>query len=102
MGWEKRGKGMYYYKKIRKGNRVVSEYKGSGLFAEIISELDNDTRLGRSYSHSPREEEKDETVGINNDVDQLTEITNSLVRAVLLASGYHPHKGQWRKSRYGK
>lgn len=102
MGWEKRGKGMYYYTKKRVGKRVVSEYKGSGLFAQLFSELDNDKRLERNYNHTQRKEQKDKTTGINKDVDQLTELTDGLVRAVLLTSGYHPHKGQWRKSRYGK
>ncbi len=33
MGWERRGSSQYYYRKIRRGRCVVSEYVGSGELA---------------------------------------------------------------------
>lgn len=103
MGWEKRGKGMYYYHKRREGKRVVSEYKGTGLLAHLYSELDlvNKKYLVRKHHHAQWNEHNDEITEINMEIDQLAQIIDGLVRAVLLTSGYHPHKGQWRKSRYG-
>jgi hypothetical protein len=104
MGWEKRGKGMYYYRKRREGKHVVSEYKGLGSLAHLYSELDLDNKKHpeRKYHHAQWKQQNDEITGINKEIDQLDEIIDGLVRAVLLTSGYHPHKGQWRKSRYGK
>ena len=39
MGWEKRGNGLYYYRKKRMGQRVVSEYMGTGLFGSIVFQI---------------------------------------------------------------
>ena len=39
MGWETRGNGKYYYRKRRIGDKVVSEYVGTGPGAELIAEL---------------------------------------------------------------
>jgi len=40
MGWETRGNGSYYYRKVRDGGRVRSEYVGAGMLAEALAGLD--------------------------------------------------------------
>ena len=40
MGWETRGNGTYYYRKVRRGGRVCSEYVGRGLVADMLADID--------------------------------------------------------------
>ena len=47
MSWEDRDGNHYYYRKHRIGQRVVSEYIGSGLMAELVFEQDEKDRQQR-------------------------------------------------------
>ena len=40
MGWEQRSGNRYYYRKERKGRRVISTYHGRGTIAALLAELD--------------------------------------------------------------
>ena len=40
MGLERRGGGSYYYRKVRRGDRVVSEYVGGGPSAPLMARMD--------------------------------------------------------------
>ena len=101
MGWEKRGHHLYYYRKRREGKRVISEYVGRGELAEAIATLD---ALNRHEQEGERAALRDEREA-QRDVDQVIDAAEELLRvvtgAVLLASGYHRHKGQWRRRRDG-
>lgn len=101
MGWEYRGNRLYYYRKKREGQRVVSEYIGSGMTASLIAEMDNDDYLERAYSATEWKKQRNEQKRIESNMDKVQECVNSVVRAVFLTSGYHAHKGQWRKIRHG-
>jgi hypothetical protein len=101
MGWEHRGNRLYYYRKRRAGQRVVTEYIGSGMAGSLIAELDHDEYLERAYSAAEWKEQQNEQKRIESYMDKMQESINSVVRAVFLTSGYHAHKGQWRKIRHG-
>lgn len=100
MGWEQRGNRMYYYQKKRHGHRVVSGYVGHGSLATIISELDREERQDNLRAQAEVQERKLEFKELEADLEDLTAIVRAFVHAALLISGYHPHKGQWRKKRY--
>jgi hypothetical protein len=99
MAWELRNGKRYYYRKVRKGRRVVSEYVGAGEFAELLFQLDGFDRLEKQISALEWKDKKDEVKNLGKDISRLIKIINGMVRASLLISGYHSHKGQWRRIR---
>src|SRR5688500_3352933 len=100
MGWEQRGNRLYYYQKKRQGHRVVSEYVGYSSLATLIAELDHEEREDNLQVQAQQRAQKSAFKEIGADMEVLTTIVRALVHATLLTSGYHPHKGQWRKKRY--
>jgi len=96
MGLERRRNGnVYYYQKRREGNRVVSEYVGSGLVADLArkrAEIDQAQRAQRRAERMSMAE-------IDRRIDQFSGLVDLLVKAELLTLGYHQHKRQWRRRR---
>jgi hypothetical protein len=101
MGWEYRGNRLYYYRKKREGKHVISEYIGVGTTAYLIAELDREDRLARAFDATEWKKQKNEIKKVDNEMNQLQKSINGFVRALFLTSGYHPHKGQWRRIRNG-
>lgn len=101
MAWEQRGNSLYYYRKRRNGKQVSSEYVGSGPMARLVSDLDQEERDEQKHTSTQWHRQKQEVRSVELDLAQLHEMTNHLIKATLLVSGYHPHKGQWRKKRNG-
>ena len=100
MGWEQRGKGRYYYRKKRVGQRVMSEFMGTGSLADLYSDLDTVARIERCLTRTEWAKQRMEASNLEAELKHLNEIISNLVRATLLVSGYHSHKGQWRKARH--
>jgi len=88
---------MYYYRKRREGNRVVSEYVGDGFAGQIADILDMEDRQEAQYKRRELGKQKRQAAAIDNQVDEIEEYTRTITRACLLLAGYHTHKGQWRK-----
>jgi hypothetical protein len=99
MAWEKRGNNRYYYRKRREGKRIISEYVGRGDVAQLISAIDLDERMEHQYKKEQLKKYKSDVHQLNRNVDQVSMAINGFLRATLLISGFHPHKGQWRKIR---
>ena len=102
MGWECRGSSQYYYRKIRRGRRVVSEYVGSGEFAILTAMLDEEQRAERREQQEAERRRRKEADQIDHELAQLDGALRSLTAAMLEEGGYHRHKGQWRKQRHGR
>jgi hypothetical protein len=99
MAWEKRGNGLYYYRKRREGRRIVSEYIGIGELAEAIAAFDSLDRQEREVERQRRQRELDRDRGFARDIDAVCELIRGLTTAVMLATGHHTHKGTWRRRR---
>ena len=99
MAWENRGNRQYYYRKRRIGGQVVSEYYGYSDFALMLAEMDELEREQREAERQLIQEERAEVKKIDDQLNNYGDMVRTLIRAVMLASGYHPHKGQWRKNR---
>jgi predicted secreted protein len=99
MGWEKRGNGLYYYRKRRIGDTVVSEYVGRGKLAELIATLDALEQEEREAEREAWRQRQAEITATDQVLDEVERVARALTRAYLLADGYHTHKGQWRRRR---
>ncbi len=99
MGWENRAGGRYYYHKRRDGDRVVSEYVGTGELAEIIGRF---IKLDRRRNTIERDLWRLECADLDQPdeaLDELHRFTRDLVAVTLIATGHHTHKRQWRQWR---
>ncbi len=97
MALEQRGNNSYYYRKRWVNGTCQSEYVGGGAFAHVVAEIEALERLpARQAAAAFRK--------IRGDIKQQSMLVlaresdvRQLVKAVLLACGYHQHKRQWRK-----
>ena len=99
MGWETRGNGRYYYRKVRDGGRVRSEYLGAGLLVEMLADIDDLDRQQRQLEDEARRAEVDaerRTAAALAEVDRMVQ---TMTTAALIAAGYHTHRRQWRRRR---
>ena len=102
MGWEKRSQQHYYYRKRRIGQRVISEYIGSGAAADDQARQDAEDRERRERDRAAWRRSVQEVRMIDGELDQVEGMVKALLRVHLLAAGYHQSKGVWRKRRDGK
>ena len=101
MGIEYRRGRPYFYRKVRRGGRVVSEYAGGGAIAEclaMLAETDrNERERDAERSRIERKHLEDEERAYADDFDRV----EAQARALLESAGYHQPKGRWRK-RHGQ
>jgi hypothetical protein len=99
MAWEK---GKYYTRSRKVDGRVVREYVGSGEVAELIAESDAIERELRQLAQLEWKEVKQDLKSVDDELNELSKIIDSLTRLLLETLGYHQHhRGEWRK-RHGK
>lgn len=99
MAWENRRGNQYYYRKRRVGTRIVSQYVGCEPWAETLATCD---QLDRAQAQLARNMEcmaRAEIEELDRIVANLEAVVRTITCAVLVASGYRTHKGQWRKQR---
>lgn len=104
MAWESRnGRGAYYTRSRRCEGKVIREYVGSDETAKVIAKIDEIERQVRKAELDAQREVRAELEAIDTQVEQLGDMADVLMRAVMIASGYHQHKGgEWRKYRERK
>jgi hypothetical protein len=102
--WERRERGGLYYTRSRKeGGRAVREYIGGGVLGQFAAQMDAEDRQRREEEAAAWREEQERIRKLEEPVEELSEATDLLVRAALLAAGYHQHKrGEWRLRREPK
>ncbi|GAB4546920.1 MAG: hypothetical protein Kow0063_41450 [Anaerolineae bacterium] len=96
MSWEQRGNRRYYYRKRRQGDRVISEYLGAGELVEVAADLDALERQIRRAERQKRQELR----ALDAQVEEICRFIHALTCAVLLTTGHHTHKGQWRQKHH--
>jgi hypothetical protein len=99
MGWEERNGNYYHYEKVREDGRVVSKYIGKGIASKLCEAMNEEKRWEREELRLERRKQKILDHEIDATIHDLSTHAKALTEAVLLASGYHKHKGQWRRKR---
>jgi len=89
----------YWYQSRREGNRVISEYIGSGPFAADLAALSNLTAEMRRHERWEEQRAIDADREIDRQIDEINGLIRMLTAVELMAKGYHTHKGQWRRRR---
>ncbi|TXH45898.1 MAG: hypothetical protein E6Q97_30660 [Desulfurellales bacterium] len=95
MAW----KNGYYYRNSRQGDKVMSEYVGTGPLADIIAQEDAAERLRNRAKRELLKRQAAEQDAIDAAVDTAGVALYALVDAALLVNGYRQRKRQWRKQR---
>ncbi len=100
MAWESRGSSRYYYQSERdESGSVVKKYIGAGEIAETIAHADETRRRAREARQAREREELERLEALVAPVLEIDQAAGILVRAHLVAGGYHNHKGEWRLRR---
>lgn len=100
MGIEARRNGkVYYYKKRREGDRVISEYVGGGLVVSLAKRQSEIERAQREAELAQRRAERMSMAELDRQMDEFSNLVDTVIAAELLLSGYHQHKRQWRRRR---
>lgn len=99
MAWETRGRGVYYYQKIRMGRRVVSRYFGGGPAAFLQATTDLQMRAEQAARREQLIRIKNEQKNLDQVVQRQRELTQAVIWLCLRAAGYHCHRGSWRRRR---
>src|SRR5262245_23032500 len=101
MGWEQRASGMYYYRKERHGDKIVSCYVGSGETAQLIGQLEELDKDRLSLERAAWEQEKAEFEAADQEIAALFADAVAQFEQAMTAAGYHrPKRGVWRKKRH--
>ena len=98
----RRNGNLYYYKKRRERDRVVSEYVGGGLVLDIEQKRAEIERERKQANRERLEAQRMSMADIDKALDGFSNMVDSLVEAHLISLGFHQHKRQWRKKRNGK
>src|SRR5947209_20302551 len=103
MAWETRNRKGAYFTMTRRGprgrRRVYFGQAGS-VTAELASTLVEIGRLERGQKSSAWEQEKQRWQTLEETLERFWRAGDLLLRASLLAAGYHDHHGEWRKTRH--
>ena len=74
----------YWYRSRRRGSQVVTDYLGTGEFAEAMAEIDRLESLEREMLREAERAERAEIAHMDRLVDEAGEALRLLVRAHLL------------------
>ena len=98
MAYQRKG---YWYRSRREGDKVVTEYLGWSDRADAIAELDALEQQRRESERVEARARRESELELDRDIDALGDLARKATGAVLLASGYHTHKRQWRRRHNG-
>jgi len=101
MALENRKGNLYYYEKRREGDRVVSDYVGSGIVADLAQKRAEIERAKRAAERERLRAAKMSMAESDQALDRFSDLVDTLMAAELVSMGFHQHKRQWRRRRNG-
>lgn len=103
MGFERRGNRIYYYKKEREGDQVVSRYVGSGETASLFAEMDEIQAEENKFKRFEERQRRAKAERFEAELSEIEETFETLITGYFLANGYHQTASrEWRRKRNGK
>ena len=99
MAWEERNGNLYYYRKRREGNRVVSEYVGKCPWIDSIIYLNQIELQNQAWDRWKEDQAIEDFEVMYHQLIQEQDTLRKMINAVLLLNEFHFHKGQLRKRR---
>jgi uncharacterized protein YggL (DUF469 family) len=99
MAWKQRSGRTYYYRSVRRGGQVVSEYVGTGLLGRYAAILDEQAQDERLMARIKLKRFVHEQARIDRLIDDYRRQVRDLTAGTLQALGFHQHKRQWRLRR---
>ena len=102
MGWKTINGHRYYYRSVREGDRVRTEYVGGGELGSLAALLDREDQVEKELSRVSEREDREADDEVEKALDDLTAEARRQAEAFLNSQGYYQHKrGEWRKRRGG-
>src|SRR5262249_42775365 len=100
MGWKTINGRRYYYRSVREGGRVRTEYYGAGEAAEVGALSHGDHRAWREARRRADRRRREADGRVERALDDLVAAARRAAAEALTAAGYHRHRrGEWRKRR---
>jgi hypothetical protein len=102
MPWKVRKGGRYYYRSVREGGRVRTEYVGTGPEAEAAELIDRFETLDRERAAEVWRERRRAAEAEDLAAVLAFDRVEVVARLALESAGFRRHKrGEWRRSRMG-
>ena len=103
MGWEQRLGRSYFYRKVRRGGRVGSEYCGGSGRGQLAAEQLKQERIERKRKQDYEKQQRIQAKETENQLRREAETVRAIVRQFLIRAGFRDHRGTWRlrRQRYG-
>jgi hypothetical protein len=100
MGWKTINGRQYYYRSVREGRRVRSEYVGGGEAGWLMAQIQRIDSQGLMIERRQEKDDREEWGEIEAALNDLHTDARRAATAALTAAGYHQHnRGEWRKKR---
>ena len=82
--------------------RVVKEYVGTGLLAELIADVEEATRQAETSRLEAERAERERLEAQDAEIGDVCEAIELVAQAALVEAGYRQHnRGEWRLKRDG-
>ena len=89
----------YLYKNVRRGNRVIAQYVGTGAVAELALRADALRRTEQQAELRAWQAERRRCAELDSVVNRLCSTIDDLLMATLLVAGLYRHQWAWRRRR---
>ena len=98
MAWENRHRcKRYYYRGVRRGERVTKQYCGNGPRGAEAAQIDLLRRLRAQERMEAFGELVNEAAAVSSLLKTLAQVLDAWLHAELLANGWEFYKSQWRR-----